>query len=172
MAASGCLHVGGGVESLSKTLLKAMDKYQTLRGGVDALVEKLTLAREIIEDVDTSFIVGYPGETRETMSETIRNMQRIDPDFRPDAVFFATPYPGTWLWDYAIKEGFILNPIKHIEALGENSTVQLMNFTDIPSDELRIWKRRMEQATMEEPDKVDLHTGPMQWLGTSYSYPT
>ena len=26
MAASGCLHVGGGIESLSKSLLKAMDK--------------------------------------------------------------------------------------------------------------------------------------------------
>lgn len=172
MAEAGCLHVAGGVESLSVALLKAMDKYQHLDGGVESLVEKIRLAREIIEDVDTSFIIGYPGETRETMSETIRNMQRIGSDFRPDAVFFATPYPGTWLWDHATREGFIPDPIRHIESLRENSVNQLMNFTDMPPDELRVWKRRLEQATLEEPEPRDLHTGPMQWSGVVYSYPT
>ena len=172
MAAGGCLHVGGGIESLSTALLKAMDKYQHLQCGVDSLVEKLRLGREIIEDVDTSFIIGYPGETRETITETILNMQRIDSMFRPDAVFFATPYPGPWLWDYAVKEGFIPDPIQHIESLGENSVNQLMNFTEIPSEELRMWKRRLEQATMEVPNPVDLHVGPMEWSGTTYSYPT
>ena len=172
MAAGGCFHVGGGIESLSTSLLKAMDKYQHLQCGVDSLVEKLRLGREIIEDVETSFIIGYPGETRETIAETIMNMQRIDSTFRPDAVFFATPYPGTWLWDYAVQEGFIPDPIQHIESLGENSVNQLMNFTEIPSDELRMWKRRLEQATMEVPDPVDLHVGPMEWSGTTYSYPT
>jgi len=172
MEAAGCMHVAGGIESLSVELLTKMDKYQQLEGGVDALVGKLRLAREIIEDVDTSFIIGYPGETRETIQETIRNMQHISPEFRPDAVFFATPYPGTWLWDYASSQGFIQDPISHIESLGENSVNQRMNFTDIPDDELRIWKRKLEQATLDEPESVDLHKGPMEWSGVAFSYPT
>lgn len=172
MAKAGCMHVGGGIESLSVELLTRMDKYQQLEGGVESLVEKIRLAREIIEDVDTSFIIGYPGETTDTITETIQNMHRIGLDFRPNAVFFATPYPGTWLWDYAEANGFIPDPIRHIESLGENSVNQLMNFTDIPDDELRTWKRKLEQATLDEPEAVDLHKGPMEWAGVVYSYPT
>ena len=171
MAEAGCLHVGGGIESLSATMLKRMDKYQTLNGGVERLVETMRLARGIIEDVDTSFIIGYPGETRETIQESIRNMQRVGDDFRPDAVFFATPYPGTWLWDYAVREGYIPDEIRHIESLGENSVNMIMNFTDIPRDELRIWKRRFEQVTLAEPEPEDLHKRPMEWQGVVYSYP-
>ena len=51
------------------------------------------------------FIFGYPGETRETMDQTIDYAIELDPDF---ANFYpAVPYPGTDLFDKAMREGML-----------------------------------------------------------------
>jgi radical SAM superfamily enzyme YgiQ (UPF0313 family) len=168
---AGMVWMGLGVESLSEAVLKAMDKYVHIEGGLERVIENLRAARAIFPVVDTSFIVGYPGETRETLQETIRNMHRVGEDFRPDACFYSTPYPQTWLWDHALKNGYIKDPIEYIESMGENSALCLLNFTDIPQDELRVWKRRVEQATLGEPVDKNLQEGPMKWANISYSYP-
>jgi len=169
---AGMVWMGLGVESLSETVLRAMDKYVHIEGGLEKVIENVRLARSIFPVVDTSFIVGYPGETPETLAETISNMHRIGEDFRPNACFYATPYPQTWLWDYSIRNGFITNPIQYIESMGENSALCLINFTDIGADELRLWKRRVEQATLSDPEDKDLQEGPMKWANITYSYPT
>lgn len=168
---AGMVWMGLGVESLSGTVLRAMDKYVHIEGGLEKVIRNLREARRIFPVVDTSFIVGYPGETRETLRETIGNMHRVGDGFKPDACFYATPYPQTWLWDYAVKHGFIADPVAYIEAMGENALCR-MNFTGIPEDELRIWKRRVEQATLGDPDEKDLHVGPLRWANVEYSYPT
>ncbi len=168
---AGMVWMGLGVESLSPTVLTAMDKYVHLEGGVERVIENIRHARSVLPVVDTSFIVGYPGETRETMQETIRNMHRVGEDFKPDACFYASPIPGTWLWDYAMKNGFIKDPVAYIADMGENAVMR-MNFTDIPDDELSVWKRRVEQATLGEPEGRDLHVGPLKWANIEYSYPT
>jgi hopanoid biosynthesis associated radical SAM protein HpnJ len=52
-----------------------------------------------------TFIMGLPGETRETIEETIRFARRINP--HTIQVSLAAPYPGTFLYNQAIEQGWL-----------------------------------------------------------------
>ena len=52
-----------------------------------------------------TFIMGLPGETRETIEETIRFATRINP--HTIQVSLAAPYPGTFLHKQAIENGWL-----------------------------------------------------------------
>jgi radical SAM superfamily enzyme YgiQ (UPF0313 family) len=52
-----------------------------------------------------TFIVGLPGETRETLAETVRWATKINP--HTIQVSLAAPYPGTFLHDQAVQNGWL-----------------------------------------------------------------
>jgi hopanoid biosynthesis associated radical SAM protein HpnJ len=52
-----------------------------------------------------TFILGLPGETKETIQETINFARRINP--HTIQVSLAAPYPGTFLFDQAVKNGWL-----------------------------------------------------------------
>jgi hopanoid biosynthesis associated radical SAM protein HpnJ len=52
-----------------------------------------------------TFIVGLPGETRETIQETINFAKEINP--HTIQVSLAAPYPGTFLYNQAVENGWM-----------------------------------------------------------------
>ncbi|MGH7310584.1 MAG: hopanoid biosynthesis associated radical SAM protein HpnJ [Candidatus Rokuibacteriota bacterium] len=73
---------------------------------------RLDRAREFTRDakalgikIHGTFIMGLPGETRETIEETIRFAQEIDPDTLQASL--AAPYPGTALHQQAQELGWL-----------------------------------------------------------------
>jgi hopanoid biosynthesis associated radical SAM protein HpnJ len=70
--------------------------------------------------VHGTFILGLPGETRETIEETIRFATEINP--HTIQVSLAAPYPGTFLYDQAVREGWL--DAEHAE-LVDDSGVQV-----------------------------------------------
>ena len=52
-----------------------------------------------------TFILGLPGETRETIEETIKFATRINPHTLQ--VSLAAPYPGTFLYKQALENGWL-----------------------------------------------------------------
>ena len=52
-----------------------------------------------------TFIMGLPGETKETIEETIRFATRINP--HTIQVSLAAPYPGTFLYKQALENGWL-----------------------------------------------------------------
>jgi radical SAM superfamily enzyme YgiQ (UPF0313 family) len=52
-----------------------------------------------------TFILGLPGETRETIEETIRFATEINP--HTIQVSLAAPYPGTFLHNQAVENGWL-----------------------------------------------------------------
>ncbi len=52
-----------------------------------------------------TFILGLPGETRETIRETIAFAKRINP--HTIQVSLAAPYPGTFLYNQALQNGWL-----------------------------------------------------------------
>ncbi len=52
-----------------------------------------------------TFILGLPGETRDTIQETIRFARRINP--HTIQVSLAAPYPGTFLFNQAVENGWL-----------------------------------------------------------------
>ena len=52
-----------------------------------------------------TFIVGLPGETKETLEKTMKWAAKINP--HTIQVSLAAPYPGTFLFDQALKNGWL-----------------------------------------------------------------
>jgi hopanoid biosynthesis associated radical SAM protein HpnJ len=63
-----------------------------------------------------TFIVGLPGESRETLQETIEFAKEINP--HTIQVSLAAPYPGTFLYNQAVKEGWL--DVEHAELIDEH----------------------------------------------------
>jgi hopanoid biosynthesis associated radical SAM protein HpnJ len=59
--------------------------------------------------VHGTFILGLPGETRETIEETLEFAKQVNP--RTLQVSLAAPYPGTFLYDQAKKNGWFAEDI-------------------------------------------------------------
>ena len=90
-----------GVESGSQEMLKIIRKDIDL----DKTVEAVTLAKKVGIEVRCAFTFGTPGETKETIQETIDYAMKMDPDL---AIFnITTPYPGTQMYAWAKKNDLL-----------------------------------------------------------------
>ncbi|RAI34621.1 hopanoid biosynthesis associated radical SAM protein HpnJ [Rhodoplanes serenus] len=74
--------------------------------------------RDLGIKIHGTFVLGLPGETRETIEETIRFATEIDP--HTVQVSLAAPYPGTELYDQAIRNGWLLD--ENAQLLTEHGT--------------------------------------------------
>ena len=61
--------------------------------------------RELGITIHGTFIMGLPGESRETILETIRFAKEVNP--HTIQVSLAAPYPGTFLFNQALKNGWL-----------------------------------------------------------------
>lgn len=98
MYRAGCREIHFGIESGNETILKETAKHINLSQVRDAV--KWT------EDAGIRakgyFILGLPGDTEETMEETIEFAASLE---LSEAMFsIATPMPGTKLWDELVKK--------------------------------------------------------------------
>jgi radical SAM superfamily enzyme YgiQ (UPF0313 family) len=98
----GCKRLSFGVESGSQQILNKMNKFTT----IDQIIEAFQLCTEFKIFSVGSFILGYPGETYHDMEKTKRLIKIIEPD-RID-LHIANPIIGTQLYDFAKKEGLLL----------------------------------------------------------------
>lgn len=130
LRAAGCNMVGYGIESGSPRMLDAMKKNAT----VEQAKEAIKLTREVFGDVDATFVIGLPGENEETVRETGEFCKEVG--LAPEAIFFATAYPGTELYAYALKKGLIIDEFDYISKLWEQGEQILVNFTEWTSEEL------------------------------------
>ena len=98
-----------GYESGSDAILRNIRK-----GVTTDMARRFTHdCRDLGIDVHGCFILGLPGETRQTVEETMRFACEIDPDMIQ--VSIAAPYPGTEFYNQAISNGWLspddlLNP--------------------------------------------------------------
>ena len=91
-----------GIESGSEQTLRFIDKRITKEQAMDAT----RAAKECGLRALGSFIIGFPYETEDDIKATIKFSNRVGVDLAQFTI--ATPYPGTKLWDLAIKENLLL----------------------------------------------------------------
>lgn len=140
MKRAGCIfNFSFGLESGSQLMLNAMNKAATVAQAENAL----RIVRAVGFQPGGSFIIGYPGETRETLQETLAFIRRMR--LPPTKFFFATPYPGTHLYRIARERGLIQDELEFLESLSENSENLLVNFTDFSDTELIGLKQWIEK---------------------------
>lgn len=169
----GMRQAGYGVETGSPTVLKAIDKSgQT--------PEKIKLAisetQRVLGYADCSFMIGSPGETAETVRETVDLCKEIG--LAPEVFFFTTAYPATAFWQLALDKGLIRKAVtgelgpadddiieQYFLKLGEQGEEVRTNFSDLPDEEVidLSWWAVSElgaQNTVRHP-----HTGEVQERG-------
>lgn len=101
LADAGCEQVSWGIESGSQYILDRMNKKVTVEDNYNVI----QWAKKYGITSRSFFIIGFPGETRETLEETKRFIERADPD-----QYFASnfiPYPGTEVGDNPEKFGIL-----------------------------------------------------------------
>ncbi len=83
---------------------------------------RIEVARQFTKDchelgikIHGTFILGLPGETKETIEETIRFATEINPHTLQ--VSLAAPYPGPFLYDQAVENGWL--DAEHAELIDE-----------------------------------------------------
>jgi hopanoid biosynthesis associated radical SAM protein HpnJ len=84
---------------------------------------RIDVARRFTQDchdlgiaIHGTFIMGLPGETRETIEETIQFALDINP--HTIQVSLAAPYPGTFLYQQAVENGWL--DVEHAELVDEH----------------------------------------------------
>jgi radical SAM superfamily enzyme YgiQ (UPF0313 family) len=101
MRRAGCIAVWFGVESGSQRVIDAMSKGISIAQTMRAV----RWAKEVGLMTVTSAILGFPGETKESAWETIKLVERMDPD--DVGYYIATPYPGTPMYDLVKEKGWL-----------------------------------------------------------------
>ena len=130
MADAGCVCIGYGIESGSQKMLDVIKKGVT----VEEAKEAVRLTQKYLGWADCSFMVGTPGETRETIQETIDFCKELN--LTPEVIFFITPYPGTVLYQMALQQGKIKDEEEYLLNLGEQGEKVRENFTEFNDKEL------------------------------------
>lgn len=125
----GFYHVCYGVETGDDGLMKTLKKGITL----DQAREAMKITNELGFKSNCTFMIGIPGETRETVMKTIRFAIELNPTL---ALFYImVPYPGTEMFDKYLKEEFIKNPRWEDFVISKGAA--LIELETLSRDELR-----------------------------------
>lgn len=106
MQSAGVYWVGFGIESGSHHTQALMKKKLDL----DLAAKNVKLAKDLGFKVGSNCIIGYPGETKESIKESINYFLKLKLD--SFAVVTCVPFPGTTAWQVCEKNGWFADQAK------------------------------------------------------------
>ena len=102
MKKAGCHQILYGVESADHQILQNIDK----RINLEKVKQAVAMTKKAGISARCSFMLGNPGETKETIERTIDFAIDLDPDL---AMFNITvPFPGTRMYSWAKEHNYLL----------------------------------------------------------------
>jgi anaerobic magnesium-protoporphyrin IX monomethyl ester cyclase len=146
MGEAGCWFISWGIESANELILKRARKgykkeqaFKALQWSHDAGIKNWGY-----------FIIGLPGETEESIQETIEYSKQLPLDI---ALFhIAAPYPGTPFFYDVVENNWFRPGTKWEEVDMDQSTV--LDYENLTAEQLEYWQKR---ATRE----WSIRPGPM-----------
>jgi radical SAM superfamily enzyme YgiQ (UPF0313 family) len=155
MGESGCWMISWGIESASPEILRRVRK------GIDPdrVAEALRWSRAAGIRNWGYFVLGLPGETEETIEQTIAFSKALPLDL---ALFhIAVPYPGTPFWFEAWEEGWLR--IRRWEDL------DMYSFGAVEYPQLSA--AQLQQAARRAAREWSLRPGPMWTFAKELRHP-
>src|SRR5437773_3921797 len=128
MKEAGCRLLIVGYESGDQQILKNIKKGATIERARQFTKDCHKLGLVIHGD----FILGLPGETQETIHNTINFAKELDVETIQVSVAHA--YPGTELYDYAMKNGFMVAEGKMVDEGGHQ--LAHIQYPGLPAEEI------------------------------------
>jgi radical SAM superfamily enzyme YgiQ (UPF0313 family) len=153
MRHAGCTDIWYGIESVDQAVLDANNKKTTLAEIENAV--KLTNQAGI--KVMGNFIVGLLGETQESLDKMMKFIERKE--VIPCSIKYLTPFPGSYIYDQALKKGLIKSEVDYLHHLSRKKVNaeddEIVNCTDLPDEVLRNAFRRIRKITLERSADVN-----------------
>lgn len=109
MKESGCIRINYGIESFDQNILNSMNKRITVDKIREGLENTFTAG---LKEVCASFIIGYFGQTKESLIDTINEARKWK---LYSAGFYFTPFPGTVDYKKAIGLGYLKDENAYIK---------------------------------------------------------
>jgi len=102
LKAMGCDCLQFGIEQGNEEVRK---RILNRSGSNKQITENLKIVEKYKIPYTVNNIIGFPGETRETIFDTINLNRQVNP--RTINCYFFTPYKGTALYKYCIENGYL-----------------------------------------------------------------
>jgi radical SAM superfamily enzyme YgiQ (UPF0313 family) len=98
---AGCWMIGFGIESGNQQVLDSVRKGTNIAEAVMAV----RMAQDVGLEVTGHCVLGFPGETEETMQETIDFAKYLKLDYTQ--FYCAVPFPGSRLYEECLENGWL-----------------------------------------------------------------
>jgi len=138
MKDAGCLQFVFGFESGSNNMLKMMNKKTTVEQAYNAI----STCEKVGIRIRGQMIVGFPGETEETVAETaefITCAEYVD----AFGIHIFQPFPGCSVWQTPEKYGYVLNKNTNFE---DYHTIGKEDFEPNTSPQIVEWFKYLKEV--------------------------
>jgi len=131
MKEANCMMVDIGYESGSDVILRNVKKGIT----VEQIRSFAKEAGKTGLSIHGNWIIGLPGETKETIEAT----KRLIKETKADAITVAvvTPFPGTELYEWAKENGYLIteDPNEYLDERGHQKSI--ISYPELSSEQIR-----------------------------------
>ena len=153
---SGCVALYYGMETGSPKILEVMEKKTSLDQNINAARWTHEAGLHTIYQL----VLGMPGETRQTISETIEFLKSVTeflpkPPNRYLSINYIQALPGTPVYEYARAKGLIGSRLEDeekyllsISDINAADDTKFLNFTEYDYFTVQSWRRRIGFETM------------------------
>ncbi|HDY65393.1 MAG TPA: radical SAM protein, partial [Phycisphaerae bacterium] len=109
----GCIAINYGIESGSQAILDTMKKGVTAEQAQNAIRQTLEAGMQVMAYI----ILGYRGETEQTLRQTAEMLMHCDLPVQYVSIFYAVALPGTKLYRDMLASGLIREEEAYLEQL-------------------------------------------------------
>jgi len=132
MKEAGCVFINYGIESFNNDILKVMHKGL----NVDIITKGVDETKKVGIGVGLNIIFGNIGEEKKHLQNSLDFLLKYSDSGEMRTIRPVTPYPGTELYEYAIKNGMVENVEDFYENKHVNSDLVAVNFTKMSNKEI------------------------------------
>lgn len=162
MVEAGCWMISWGIESANERILRGVHKGTNL----EQVARAVNWSKKAGILNWGYFIIGLPGETEETIQETIALSKKLPLDL----VLFhiAAPYPGTPFFFEVVDNHWFRSGTQWEEVDMDRSTV--LDYPGLPAERLEYWQRRAFREWAMRPGPILTYLRSLNSLGAVRSF--